>query len=79
MPIFSTAPSRQISTPSTPRRPELNDNVVSGRNLEAVNHFNLDWLDWYNNRDLLKPIGNAPPAKAETRYYTAQQEIGVVA
>jgi transposase InsO family protein len=25
--------------------------------------------DWFNNRRLLEPIGNIPPAEAEARYY----------
>ncbi len=27
------------------------------------------WVDWFNNRRLLEPIGNIPPAEAEARYY----------
>jgi hypothetical protein len=26
-------------------------------------------VDWFNNRRLLQPIGNIPPAEAEERYY----------
>jgi transposase InsO family protein len=29
----------------------------------------LEWVDWFNNRRLLEPIGNIPPAEAEARYY----------
>jgi len=29
----------------------------------------LTWVDWFNNRRLLQPIGNIPPAEAEERYY----------
>ena len=29
----------------------------------------LEWVDWFNNRRLLEPIGNIPPAEAEERYY----------
>jgi len=29
----------------------------------------LKWVDWYNNRRLLGPIGYIPPAEAEERYY----------
>jgi transposase-like protein len=38
----------------------------------------LDWVDWYNNRRLLEPIGNMPPVEAETRYY-AQLEAPALA
>ena len=39
------------------------------RSLEAVEFATLEWVDWYNNRRLLEPIGNMPPAEAEARYY----------
>jgi len=26
-------------------------------------------VDWFNNRRLLEPIGNIPPAEAERKYY----------
>ncbi len=32
------------------------------RSLEAVEFATLDWVDWFNNRRLLEPIGNIPPA-----------------
>jgi hypothetical protein len=28
-------------------------------------------VDWFNNRRLLEPIGNIPPAEAETNFYAA--------
>jgi putative transposase len=49
------------------------------RNTEAVEFATLDWVDWFNNRRLLEPIGNIPPAEAEARYYAAQQEIALAA
>ena len=27
------------------------------------------WVDWFNRRCLLEPIGNIPPAEAEQNYY----------
>jgi putative transposase len=44
------------------------------RSMEAVEFATLEWVDWYNNRRLLEPIGNIPPAEAEARYY-AQLEV----
>jgi len=29
----------------------------------------LEWVDWFNHRRLLEPIGNMPPAEAEAIYY----------
>ena len=48
------------------------------RSLEAVEYATLEWVDWYNRRRLLEPIGNMPPAEAEARYY-AQLEPGAMA
>ena len=39
------------------------------RSFEAVEFATLEWVDWFNNRRLLEPIGNVPPAEAEARYY----------
>lgn len=39
------------------------------RSMEAVEYATLEWVDWFNNRRLLEPIGNIPPAEAEARYY----------
>jgi putative transposase len=39
------------------------------RSFEAVEYATLEWVDWFNNRRLLEPIGNIPPAEAEQRYY----------
>ena len=39
------------------------------RSFEAVEYATLEWVDWFNHRRLLEPIGNIPPAEAEERYY----------
>jgi transposase InsO family protein len=39
------------------------------RHTEAVEFATLEWVDWFNHRRLLEPIGNIPPAEAEARYY----------
>ena len=36
--------------------------------LEAVQYATLEWVDWFNNRRLLEPIGNIPPAELEASY-----------
>lgn len=40
------------------------------RNLESVEYATLEWVDWFNNRRLLAPIGNIPPVERERAYYT---------
>jgi putative transposase len=49
------------------------------RSLEAVEFATLDWVDWYNNRRLLEPIGNIPPAEAEARYYAELEPAAMAA
>ena len=38
------------------------------RSFEAVEYATLEWVDWYNHRRLLEPIGNVPPAEAEAAF-----------
>ena len=49
------------------------------RTMEAVEFATLEWVDWFNNRRLLEPIGNIPPAEAEERYYAMLAETAVAA
>lgn len=39
------------------------------RSMEAVEFATLEWVDWFNTKRLLEPIGNIPPAEAEAAYY----------
>jgi transposase InsO family protein len=39
------------------------------RHLEAVEWATLTWVDWFNTRRLLDPLGYVPPAEYEARYY----------
>jgi transposase InsO family protein len=49
------------------------------RNFEAVEYATLEWVDWFNHRRLLEPIGNIPPAEAEDQYYAAADIIDMAA
>ncbi|MFY9655689.1 MAG: integrase core domain-containing protein [Methylocystis sp.] len=49
------------------------------RSLEQVEFDTLEWVDWFNNRRLLEPIGNIPPAEAEARYYAQIEEPAMAA
>ena len=49
------------------------------RNVDAVEFATLEWVDWFNKRRLLEPIGNIPPAEAEARYYEQLNELAMVA
>ena len=39
------------------------------RHLDAVEFATLAWVDWFNHRRLLEPIGYVPPAEYEAQYY----------
>ena len=49
------------------------------RSFEQVEFATLEWVDWFNNRRLLEPIGNIPPAEAEARYYAQLDEPAIAA
>ncbi|MEJ7933999.1 IS3 family transposase [Sphingobium sp. AN558] len=49
------------------------------RSFEAVEYATLEWVDWFNHRRLLEPIGNIPPAEAEDQYYAAASNLDMVA
>jgi transposase InsO family protein len=43
------------------------------RGIDPVEYATLEWVDWFNNRRLLEPIGYVPPAEYEAAWYKAQQ------
>ena len=49
------------------------------RGLEDVEFATLEWVDWFNNRRLLEPIGYVPPAEFEQAYYRLQQSQAMAA
>ena len=49
------------------------------RSFAAVEYATLEWVDWFNHRRLLEPIGNIPPAEAEEQFYAAADQIGMAA
>jgi putative transposase len=49
------------------------------RSFEAVEYATLEWVDWFNNRRLLEPIGNIPPAEAEANFYAALETEAMAA
>ena len=44
------------------------------RNIDEVEFVTLEWVDWFNNRRLLEPIGNIPPVEFEKAYYCQLRE-----
>jgi transposase InsO family protein len=48
------------------------------KSVDAVELATLEWVDWFNNRRLLGPIGHVPPAEFEWTYYESQQSPAMV-
>ena len=49
------------------------------RNFQTVEFATLEWVDWFNNRRLLEPIGFIPPAEAEERYFAMLNDTAMAA
>ena len=49
------------------------------RGFDAVEYATLEWVDWFNKRRILEPIGNIPPAEAGERYHAEIREPAVAA
>jgi putative transposase len=49
------------------------------RSMEAVELATLEWVDRFNHRRLLEPIGNMPPAEAEARCYAELEATALAA
>ena len=49
------------------------------RSLEAVEFATLEWVDWFNHRRLLEPVGNIPPAEAEANHDAATRNLAMAA
>ena len=72
---------RGVESPTTAHRRGRRDAVIGlyktevirrkgpWRTLEAVEFATLTWVDWFNTRRLLGPLGDIPPAEFEAQYY----------
>jgi putative transposase len=49
------------------------------KTIDEVEYATLEWVDWFNNRRLLEPIGNIPPVEFEKQYYEQIEESAMVA
>lgn len=49
------------------------------KDVDAVEYATLNWVDWFNNRRLLRPIGDQPPAEFEKQYYEQNRESAIAA
>ena len=49
------------------------------KNIDELEYAMLEWVDWFNNRRLLEPIGDIPPAEFEQAYYDQLEGQAVAA
>ena len=49
------------------------------RSFEAVEFATLEWVDWFNTRRMLEPVGHIPPSQAEAANYTELEATPVAA
>jgi putative transposase len=49
------------------------------KGLDDVEYATLEWVDWFNHRRLLEPIGHVPPAEYEQAYYATLNEQAMAA
>ncbi len=70
----STAPSRSPSSGGT--KTEVIRPRGPWRGLEAVEFATLEWDDWFNNRRILEPIGDRPPAELASSVLSSNRTHG---
>jgi putative transposase len=51
----------------------------SWKNRQEVELATLDWVNWFNHKRLLGPIGDIPPAEAEAAYYQQPRDLAQAA
>ena len=51
----------------------------SWKSRDAVELATLTWVEWFNHKRLLGPIGHIPPAEAEANYYQQTRELAMAA
>ena len=58
---------------------EVINQIGPWKSMREVEWETLKWVDWYNNRRLLGPIGYIPPAEAEEAFYANLNKLDMVA
>jgi len=58
---------------------EVINQIGPWKSMREVEWETLKWVDWYNNRRLLAPIGYIPPAEAEEAFYANLNTLDMVA
>ena len=58
---------------------EVINQIGPWKSMREVEWETLKWVDWYNNRRLLGPIGYVPPVEAEEAFYANLNTLNMVA
>ena len=58
---------------------EVIERMGPWRSIESVEMATLRWVDWFNKKRLLGPIGHVPPMEYEEAYYRSQAQHGAAA
>ena len=70
-PDHSTAQNAQAETINGLFKAEVIHRRGPWRSFDAVEYAALEWVDWFNTRRPLEPIGNIPPAEAKANFHAA--------
>ncbi len=57
---------------------EVINQIGPWKSMREVEWETLKWVDWYNNRRLLAPIGYIPPTEAEEAFYANLNTIDMI-
>lgn len=49
------------------------------RSIKPVEFAPLEWMDWFNQRRVLEPLGDTPPAEPEGLFYAELESCAVAA
>ncbi|MSP04020.1 MAG: hypothetical protein EXR05_01965 [Acetobacteraceae bacterium] len=58
---------------------EVIDRRGPWKSFDAGEFATLEWVDWFNHRQLLEPIKKIPPAEAEDRYCAMLEQLELAA
>ena len=58
---------------------EVINQIGPWKSMREVEWETLKWVDWYNNRRLLGPIGYIPPVEAVEAFYANLNSLDMVA
>ena len=61
-----------------PLKTEVIHQIGPWKSVREVEWETLKWVDWYNNRHLLGPIGYIPPTEAEEALYANMNTLDMV-